>query len=225
MSKQATSRWDYRQTRANFYPIIPSNSGLQQFSLSGFIHGFMAVSDLENTKKLSQHQRIEDRKLFRLSATNRTDSSIQTGNVVLNFSQLLITDKEKEILSIGLNLAIPPDKLDYCAFFSPFELFHGKLNHEGIFERSVFCPASVKAKLKDIAYAGYRSYCRPDFLFWKEEIKTLDDLRKDKNIVIVKPDKGNGAVIHDRNDYNTKMEDITLIKFLNIPSLSSPLIR
>ena len=88
-------------------------------------------------------------------------------------------------------------------FFSPFELFRRKLN-----QRSGFCPASVKAKLKDNAYFGYRSYCRPDFLFSKEEIKSLDDLRKDENIVIVKPDKGNGVVILDRNDYNTKMEDI-----------------
>jgi PHD/YefM family antitoxin component YafN of YafNO toxin-antitoxin module len=39
-------------------------------------------------------------------------------------------------------------------------------------------------------------------------LKTLYDLKKDKNIVIVKPDKGNGVVILDRGDYNQKMEDI-----------------
>jgi PHD/YefM family antitoxin component YafN of YafNO toxin-antitoxin module len=62
--------------------------------------------------------------------------------------------------------------------------------------------------LKDIAYSGYRSYNRPDFLFSKEEIKSLDNLRNDTNIVIVKPDKGNGVVILDKDDYNKKMEAI-----------------
>ena len=62
--------------------------------------------------------------------------------------------------------------------------------------------------LKDIALSGHRSYSRPDFLFSKDDLKTLDNLKKDKNIVIVKPDKGNGVVILDRGDYNRKMEDI-----------------
>jgi hypothetical protein len=66
----------------------------------------------------------------------------------------------------------------------------------------------VKAKLKDIAHSGYRSYSRPNFIFSKDEIKTLDDLKDDESIIIVKPDKGNGVVILDKNDYNSKMEDI-----------------
>ena len=45
-------------------------------------------------------------------------------------------------------------------------------------------------------------------LFSKEGNKSLDDLRKDENIVIVKPAKGNGVVIREINDFNTKMEDI-----------------
>ena len=121
--------------------------------------------------------------------------------MVFNFSQRLITDKEKEILSKGLNFSIPPNKLDYCAFLAPFETLHKKLIKEDLFEKSGYFPASVKAKLKDIAYSGYRSYSRPDFLFSKEDL--LDNLKNDNNIVIVKPDKGNGVVILDRNDYSS----------------------
>ena len=36
----------------------------------------------------------------------------------------------------------------------------------------------------------------------------LDNLKSDSNIVIVKPDKGNGVVILHRNDDNKKMNDI-----------------
>ena len=72
---------------------------------------------------------------------------------------------------------------------------------------SGYYPTLVKTKLKDIALSGHRSYSRPDLLFSKDDLKTLDDLKKDKNIVIVKSDKGNGVVILDRG-YNRKMEDI-----------------
>ena len=98
--------------------------------------------------------------------------------------------------------------MDYCAFLAPFETLHKKLIKEDLCEKSGYFPASVKAKLKDIAYSGYRSYSRPDFLFSKEDIKLLDNLKNDNNIVIVKPDKGNGVVILGRNDYNKKMNDI-----------------
>ena len=76
-----------------------------------FIH-LKNVSDRENTKKLNQQQRIQDRKLFRLCSDANNDASIDPDEVVFNFSQRLISDKEKEILSKGLNFAIPPNKLE-----------------------------------------------------------------------------------------------------------------
>ena len=127
----------------------------------------------------------------------------------LNFSQkkrnALFWRRNNIVL---LYFSFPPNKLDYRAFLAPFETIHKKLIKEDLFEKSGYFPASVKAKLKDIAYSGCRSYSRPDFLFSKEDIKLLDHLKNDNNIVIVKPDKGNGVVILDRNDYNKKMNDI-----------------
>jgi hypothetical protein len=96
-----------------------------------FIH-LKTVSDRENTKKLNQQQRIQDRKLFRLCSDANNDASIDPDEVVFNFSQRLISDKEKEILSKGLNFAIPPNKLDRCAFLAPFEMLHRKLKDEQI---------------------------------------------------------------------------------------------
>jgi PHD/YefM family antitoxin component YafN of YafNO toxin-antitoxin module len=46
------------------------------------------------------------------------------------------------------------------------------------------------------------------FYFLKDKIKILDDFKDDESIIIVKPDKKNGVVILDKNDYNSKMEDI-----------------
>ena len=39
-------------------------------------------------------------------------------------------------------------------------------------------------------------------------MNVLEDLRNDSNIVIMKPDKGNGVVTLNKDDYNQKMENI-----------------
>ena len=166
------------------------------------------MSDRENSKKLNQHQRIQVRKIFRLCAKFENTCSFDPDAVVFNFSNRLITDKEKEILSKGLNFAIPPTKLKLCGFLTPFEKFYHQLKREPFSTRSGFSPDSIKTKIKDIALSGFRSYSRPNFLYTQDDINTLNDLKNDSNIIITKPDKGNGVVILNIDDYNRKMDEI-----------------
>ena len=118
--------------------------------------------------------------------------------MVFNFSNRLISDKEKEILSKGLSFAIPPTRLNFCSFLTPFEKFYNQLKREPVYTSSGFFPDSIKAKLNDIAYSSFRSYQRPNALYTQEELNILKDLRNDSSIVIMKPDKGNGVVILDK---------------------------
>ncbi len=104
-----------------------------------FIH-LKNVSDRENSKKLNQHQRIQDCKIFRLCAKFENTCSFDPDAVVFNFSNRLITDKEKEILLKGLNFAIPPTKLKLCGFLMPFEKFYHQLKREPFSTRSGFSP-------------------------------------------------------------------------------------
>ena len=67
---------------------------------------------------------------------------------------------------------------------------------------------SLQTKHKDIALSGFRSYSRPNFIFSKDEVDIINNLKNDNNIFIMKPDKGNGVVIIDRSDYYKKMDDI-----------------
>ena len=127
-------------------------------------------------------------------------------DVVFSFSSRLISDKEKEILSKGLNFAVPPTRLNVCSFLTLFEKFYNLLKQEPVNVRSGFFPDSIKARLKDVAYSGYRSYSRPCALYSQEELNTLKDLRNDNSIVIMKPDKGNGVVILNKDDYHKKMD-------------------
>ena len=169
----------------------------------------MRDSDRKNSKKLNQHQRVQDQKIFRHCLGQKDSNSINPDDVVFNFSTRLISDKEKEILSKGLNFAIPPIKLNFCSFLTPFEKFYHQLKQEPVnINSGVFFPESIKAKLKDIAYSGFRSYSRPNALYLQEQLNILKDLRNDSNIVIMKPDKGNGVVILNKHDYNKKMEEI-----------------
>jgi hypothetical protein len=83
-----------------------------------------------------------------------------------------------------------------------------QLKREPINFDSGFFPVSIKAKLKDIAYSGFRSYNRPNALYTQEELNILKDLGNDSSIVIMKPDKENGVVILSKDGYNKKMDEI-----------------
>ena len=129
-----------------------------------FIH-LKNFSDRENAKKLTQHQHLQDRKLFRLCAKQNKSCSFDPDAVVFNFSKRFVTDKEKELLSKGLNFAIPPTKLNFCGLLTVFEKFYNHLKREPFSDRSGFFPDSIKSKFRDIALSGFRSYSRPFPLF------------------------------------------------------------
>ena len=88
------------------------------------------------------------------------------------------------------------------------EKFYNQLKKEPVNARSGFFPDSIKARLKDVAYSGFRSYSRPNALYSQEELNTLKDLRNDNSIVIMKLDKGNGVVILNKDEYHKKMDEI-----------------
>ena len=68
----------------------------------------------------------------------------------------------------------------------------------------------VKAKTKEAALSFYRYYNNnvPNNNLSKEVFIALQNLSKNKNLIIQKSDKGNSVVIVDREDYIKKMNDI-----------------
>ena len=67
----------------------------------------------------------------------------------------------------------------------------------------------VTAKTKEAALSSYRSYNNnvPQNLS-KEEFTALQNLSKNKDLIIQKSDKGNSVVIVQRQDYLQKMNDV-----------------
>ena len=56
--------------------------------------------------------------------------------------------------------------------------------------------------------SGYKNFTPPNFLLTLEDYETLKGLKEDKNIVLIKPDKGNGVVILNHPDYTSKMDAV-----------------
>ncbi|XP_050508877.1 uncharacterized protein LOC126886076 [Diabrotica virgifera virgifera] len=77
----------------------------------------------------------------------------------------------------------------------------------------------ITARLKDIALNYLNYFKPPQSNLTKEEFNALRNLQKNKNIIIIRPDKGNGIVILDRLNYVEKLNNILSdnTKFINIP--------
>ena len=84
--------------------------------------------------------------------------------------------------------------------FTTFNLIHR-------FLRSDLSSNQYENTLKtDISYLTnnyYSNYC--PLLNTLKKHKILEKLRRNKDIVTIRPDKGNGAVVMDRNIYNQQM--------------------
>ena len=67
----------------------------------------------------------------------------------------------------------------------------------------------MKARTKEAALSSYRSYNNnvPQNLS-KEEVTALQNLSKNKSLILQKPDERNSVVIVQRQDYLKKMNDI-----------------
>ena len=129
------------------------------------------------------------------------DSSIRTHDpdkVMFNYSSHKLSNVEKNVLAKALNFALPPVKLNYGDYLTPFELLFRDVTKlsvpENILER-------LKAEIKREAFSSYDNYSFWDELnISKEEHKALQNLSTNKDLIIQKSDKGNSVVLLNRND-------------------------
>ena len=127
--------------------------------------------------------------------------------VIFNFSKYELCDCEKRYLAKGLNFSLPPKYLDYADYLVNFELFYRNIRKLGILSNENL--DFVKTRTKEAALSSYRNYNNtvPQGLS-KEDFLALQNLRKNKNIVIQRSDKGNSVVVVDKADYLDKMDNL-----------------
>ena len=169
---------------------------------------FAHVSSLflrSNNRILASKSAIQQRNLSHL--VKSSISIHDTNKVIFNFSKYELYDGEKGLLAKGLNFSLPPKHLDYADYLANFELFYRNICNLGILPNEDL--DFVKTKIKEAALSSYRNYNNnvPQHLS-KEEFLALQNLHKNKNIVIQKSDKGNSVVVVDKADYLDKMDNL-----------------
>ena len=103
--------------------------------------------------------------------------------------------------------SLPPILVDKELVFLGFECFYKQLCL--LKPRSADRETATKVNLSSLAYNYSKSKPEKSSLFDFSEIrKVMQELKNDNNLIITKPDKGNGCVLMNKSDYLGKMNDI-----------------
>ena len=110
--------------------------------------------------------------------------------VIYNFSRHKLTEVEKYVLSKGLQFVLPPKRLEYADYMLPFELLFYDIKTNDL---TTSQSSSLKSKLWDTAFTSYNflERKRPVCYLSEAELNALENLTKNKNVVIQKVAKGN----------------------------------
>ena len=177
-----------------------------------FVHYQRVITDTcsrESNKVSTIHQN----KLSRLRAQALLDNALlNPDSVISNLSSYQLSDVEKTALARGLKFTLPPGRLKKGSYLANFELLFKKLNLEsfsGTSEDKLY----FQNKLRDCAFLSLYNFNSSRHNLNNmppEELQALQNLAKNKDIVVMRPDKGTGVVIMDKSDYVNKVEQIIL---------------
>ena len=132
-------------------------------------------------------------KLSNLQHSPNTDVYfLEADKIVVNLSNVKLSDTEVSVLSrgLGLNFSTPLQHLDYLDVRTSFECFYRQF-YNNVPNR---CISRLKQRLKGLCYNYIYGYQPNQFYnLSKEEFQSLQNLKKRKDTVFCKPDKGQGG--------------------------------
>jgi predicted GIY-YIG superfamily endonuclease len=130
---------------------------------------------------------------------------LDTDKIVVNLSKVNFSNTEVNILSRGLAYSIPPQQLNNLEIRTSFECFYRQL----LTNLRTGCINRLKQRLKGLCYTYIYGYRNSEFHnLSKEELQSFKSLCKRRDVVFCKPDKGNGVVIMDKDDYVQKVQSL-----------------
>ena len=169
-------------------------SGIEYYILYRALHRNI---DQEAHSILRNHQK----KLKAL--TKNCVLPFDSSETINNISSHILTEDEKDALKFGLTHSIFPPYINKTDIYASFESIYQSM-------KSHLNDKSNDSKLKsELSHAAqlYVNSFQPS----NKDIKThkiLKNLHKNKDIIILKPDKGNGVVILNKIDYVKGIYDI-----------------
>ena len=156
--------------------------------------------------------RKHEKKLQNLTKNRVTP--FKSEDTIINRSSYKCTKEELDILKHGLDYAIPPRFVNKTDVYATFEVIYRVLKKDLKHEKD---SGEIKSQLSYLASSYVNGYKPTKNTLEKHKI--LKKLRTNKDIIITRPDKGNGIVILDRKEYINMMHDIikdtTKFKLLN----------
>ena len=154
-----------------------------------------------------QVRRKKNETLARLRKFQLGEGKLQHSTIV-NLAGVELTEVEKDVLCRGLNFAIPPKTANIAnEVEAEFELCWEQLSNK--VPTSTEKERNCKAALAGLArqYANQK-VDKTGYPLRKEHFEAIRELKKNHDLIITRPDKGNGVVILRRSDYVEKMLSI-----------------
>ena len=157
---------------------------------------------LHNKKSLWKSLYTHHKKLS--SLTRSCSLPIFTANeTITNFTQYELSQVETDLVKAGLYFSIQPDKIRKSEIFTTFEKIHRSFINDLKSEES---KSQLKAQLSYLANSFFYNY-KPSPRILRQH-RVLRNLSKNKNIIITKPNKGNGVVSLDQKLYYNSFQEI-----------------
>ena len=126
-----------------------------------------------------------------------------SNGTITNLTQYELSQEEADLLIAGLYFSIQPDKIRKSETFTSFEkIHHSFINHLESEENKI----QVKVNLSYLANNYFYNYKPSPHILRQHRV--LGNLRKNKDIVTTKSDKGNGVFTLDRKLYNNAIQEI-----------------
>ena len=181
------------------------NELVRTLSLVDYTH-LISLFAKGNDEALSKCKTVHKKKLYKLGYFERDKDVNDPDQVIHNFSSYTLSDDEKSLLAKGLNFALPPRKLNFADYMTPFEFLYKSVKDSDVTRHDLDI---LKVDLKKTAFSSFKRYN-----FLKElnlshpEFQALKNLKSNRDIVIHKSDKGNSVVIVNRDDYLKRLSDM-----------------
>lgn len=153
-------------------------------------------------------KQTHESKLERLGGKLKLESC-DPSKVVFNFSDRMLNDRERFLLSFGLKFNLPIYRPSFYKYFLYIEkLFHvlSRCTIRRDFDFNVL-QRNITGRALSLFY-GFKTHKVFSPIFNKSDFAILKSLGNDENIVICSPDKGRGVVVLNKHDYISKMMDI-----------------
>ena len=155
-----------------------------------------------NQKSLLKSLYAQQKKLS--SLTKDCSLPIFTANeTITSLTQYELSQEESDLLKASLYFSIQLHEIRKSEIFTTFEKIHRSFISN---LKSDETKSQIKAHLSYLANSYFYNY-KPSPPILRQH-RVLRNLRKNKDIVITTPDKGNGVVILDRKLYDNAIQEL-----------------